>query len=180
MTCRLPLSSGRNRRGYYRVAGGAGLSPNETQLRCRTVVTCLGRCSRRGGVTPKRLWVGQTWSTKALTTLTHPPSPPSPPPAPGRPRPGNRLKGRGRYPPPLSPLHCLYPKGIPIPPTAFPTASNRPPPTAFTSPATHSATALQPLWDCPDAPPPYPSSNALPSPTTPGRRGLRGGGPREG
>ena len=35
-------------------------------------------------------------------------------------------------------------------PTAFPTASNRPP-TAVTSPVT----ALQPLWNCPDRVPPF-------------------------
>ena len=35
-------------------------------------------------------------------------------------------------------------------PTAFPTARNRPPPTAFTSPVT----ALQPLWNFPDCTPP--------------------------
>ena len=64
---------------------------------------------------------------------------------------GNRLKGGGGYPPP--PLHRLCPKGIPIPqhqpqPLFQPPVTA--PPTAFTSPVT----ALQPLWDCPDCPPP--------------------------
>ena len=71
--------------------------------------------------------------------------------APGGGGAGNRLKGGGGLPPP----HC--PDSIPQrhshpptpAPTAFPTARNRPP-TAFTSPVT----ALQPLWDWPDGPPP--------------------------
>ena len=64
---------------------------------------------------------------------------------------GNRLKGEGGGSP--LPTALTLPQRhshSPTPaPTAFATASNRPP-TAFTSPAT----ALQPLWDCPDGPPP--------------------------
>ena len=66
---------------------------------------------------------------------------------------GNRLKEGGTPLPPPPTALTLYPKGIPIPqhqpqPHVQP-PETAPPPTAFTSPVT----ALQPLWDCPDAPP---------------------------
>ena len=72
--------------------------------------------------------------------------------------PRESLEG-GVLPPPPPNTSALNPKRhshTPAPaPTAFPTASNRrrpppPPPTAFASPVT----ALQPLWNCPDRPPP--------------------------
>ena len=81
--------------------------------------------------------------------------------------PGNRLKGGGGCIP-LPPPHCTdsAPKAFPYPNTSPNRISNRqkpPPPTAFTSPVT----ALQPLWDCPNAPPPLqakPCSNPLRTP----------------
>ena len=67
---------------------------------------------------------------------------------------GNRLKGGGVPPsPPKTPALTLPQRHSHTPtpaPTAFPTASNRPP-TAFTSPVT----ALQPLWNFPDRTPPF-------------------------
>ena len=40
-TLPIPTEHWHNRSGYCRVAGGVGRSPNETQPRCRTVLTCL-------------------------------------------------------------------------------------------------------------------------------------------
>ena len=64
------------------------------------------------------------------------------------------LEGEGGLPP-LPPPHCTdsTPKAFPYPNTSPDRISNRqkpPPPTAFTSPVA----ALQPLWGCPDGPPP--------------------------
>ena len=79
-----------------------------------------------------------------------------------RPAPRESLKGGGGTPPSaLQP--CLHPKRIPIPqhqpqPHFQPPVTAHPA-TAFTSPAT----AVQPLWDCPDRTP-SPSSKALPAP----------------
>ena len=65
---------------------------------------------------------------------------------------GHRLKGGGIPPlPPNTPALTLLQRHSHIPtpaPTAFPTASNP-------QPLSHPLlTALQPLWDCPDRPPP--------------------------
>ena len=81
------------------------------------------------------------------TPLDSPPPPPRTPPA------GNRLKGGGGggYPPLPSPTALTLPQThshTPTPaPTAFPTASNRPPPNRFHIPCARSATALGlPRW----------------------------------
>ena len=80
------------------------------------------------------------------------------------PRPRESLEGGGGLPPP--PLHRLYPKGILIP-QHQPQPHFQPPETAPTTAFTSPVTALHPLWDCLDGPPPSPSSKALPRPPPP-------------
>ena len=121
-------------------AGGCSACTNEapSDINQKAARRSGGPQEQTDGATAGR----QAWTSRNTSTLPQGIASTAPPPPPPS-TPALTLPQRHSYTPTSAP-------------TAFPTASN-PPTTAVTSPAT----ALQPLWDCPDCTPPLQAKPCL-------------------